>query len=101
MVVNRVVIHLTTEVGVPCPSPIRRNIRFGSPLSRGAALGLPKSEYDTLEYQTSEYDSAKYYYRRGSAVSMVEFVNRTEELSRLHALYESSDAELAVIFGRR
>ena len=32
---------------------------------------------------------------------MVEFVNRTEELSRLHALYESSDAELAVIFGRR
>ena len=32
---------------------------------------------------------------------MVEFVNRTEELSRLHALYESGDAELAVIFGRR
>jgi len=32
---------------------------------------------------------------------MVEFVNRTEELSRLHALYGSDDAELAVIFGRR
>mgnify|MGYP005849366589 FL=1 len=32
---------------------------------------------------------------------MVEFVNRTEELSRLHALYDSDDAELAVIFGRR
>jgi len=32
---------------------------------------------------------------------MVEFVNRTEELSRLRALYDSDDAELAVIFGRR
>ncbi|WP_135304750.1 ATP-binding protein [Haloarcula amylovorans] len=32
---------------------------------------------------------------------MAEFVNRTEELSRLHALYDSDDAELAVIFGRR
>ena len=32
---------------------------------------------------------------------MSEFVNRTEELSRLHTLYESSDAELAVIYGRR
>jgi hypothetical protein len=32
---------------------------------------------------------------------MAEFVNRTEELSRLRALYESDDAELAVIFGRR
>jgi hypothetical protein len=32
---------------------------------------------------------------------MVEFVNRTEELSRLRALYESDDGELAVIFGRR
>ncbi|MFC7233378.1 ATP-binding protein [Saliphagus sp. GCM10025308] len=29
------------------------------------------------------------------------FVNRTEELSRLHNLYESDEAELAVIFGRR
>jgi len=32
---------------------------------------------------------------------MADFVNRTEELSRLRALYDSSDAELAVIFGRR
>ena len=32
---------------------------------------------------------------------MLEFVNRTEELSRLHGLYNSDDAELAVIFGRR
>ncbi|WP_306055809.1 ATP-binding protein [Natronococcus wangiae] len=32
---------------------------------------------------------------------MPEFVNRTEELSRLYKLYESDDAELAVIFGRR
>lgn len=32
---------------------------------------------------------------------MPEFVNRTEELSRLHSLYESDDPELAVIFGRR
>lgn len=32
---------------------------------------------------------------------MVEFVNRTEELSRLHELYDSGEAELAVIFGRR
>jgi len=32
---------------------------------------------------------------------MVDFVNRTEELSRLHALYESDTAELAVIYGRR
>lgn len=29
------------------------------------------------------------------------FVNRTAELSRLHGLYDSDDAELAVIFGRR
>src|SRR6056297_1595472 len=33
--------------------------------------------------------------------AMVDFVNRTEELSRLHSLYESEEAELAVIFGRR
>ena len=32
---------------------------------------------------------------------MAAFVNRTEELSRLHTLYDSDDAELAVIFGRR
>ncbi|MFC4407944.1 ATP-binding protein [Haloarchaeobius iranensis] len=32
---------------------------------------------------------------------MVEFVNRTEELSRLRGLYESESAELAVIYGRR
>src|SRR6056297_3382695 len=32
---------------------------------------------------------------------MVGFVNRSEELSRLRALYESDDAELAVIYGRR
>ena len=32
---------------------------------------------------------------------MANFVNRTEELSRLRTLYESKDAELAVIFGRR
>jgi uncharacterized protein len=32
---------------------------------------------------------------------MVDFVNRTEELSRLHELYDSEDAKLAVIFGRR
>jgi len=32
---------------------------------------------------------------------MVDFVNRTEELARLHELYDSDDAELAVIFGRR
>ncbi|MCU4801671.1 ATP-binding protein [Halobacteria archaeon HArc-gm2] len=32
---------------------------------------------------------------------MVDFVNRTEELSRLRELYDSADAELAVIFGRR
>jgi AAA+ ATPase superfamily predicted ATPase len=32
---------------------------------------------------------------------MVEFVNRTEELERLRTLYDSDDAELAVIFGRR
>lgn len=32
---------------------------------------------------------------------MPDFVNRTEELSRLHDLYESDDPDLAVIFGRR
>ena len=32
---------------------------------------------------------------------MVEFVNRHEELSRLSNLYESEDAELAIIYGRR
>lgn len=32
---------------------------------------------------------------------MIEFVNRTEELERLRSLYESDDAELAVVFGRR
>ncbi|WP_436936492.1 ATP-binding protein [Halovenus marina] len=32
---------------------------------------------------------------------MSEFVNRTEELARLRELYDSDDAELAVIFGRR
>ena len=32
---------------------------------------------------------------------MTEFVNRVEELERLHELYESGDADLAVIFGRR
>ncbi|ELZ76297.1 ATPase [Haloferax gibbonsii ATCC 33959] len=32
---------------------------------------------------------------------MDEFVNRIEELSRLHSLYESDSAELAVVFGRR
>jgi AAA+ ATPase superfamily predicted ATPase len=32
---------------------------------------------------------------------MPDFVNRTEELSRLRGLYESDDAELAVIYGRR
>jgi AAA+ ATPase superfamily predicted ATPase len=32
---------------------------------------------------------------------MTAFVNRTEELSHLHELYASDDAELAVIFGRR
>ncbi|WP_135829794.1 ATP-binding protein [Halorussus halobius] len=32
---------------------------------------------------------------------MADFVNRTEELSRLRTLYDSADAELAVIFGRR
>ncbi|QOS12696.1 DUF234 domain protein [Haloferax gibbonsii] len=29
------------------------------------------------------------------------FVNRTEELTRLHSLYESERAELAIVFGRR
>lgn len=32
---------------------------------------------------------------------MATFVNRTEELDRLHDLYDSASAELAVIFGRR
>jgi AAA+ ATPase superfamily predicted ATPase len=32
---------------------------------------------------------------------MADFVNRTEELARLQDLYDSDDAELAVIFGRR
>jgi len=32
---------------------------------------------------------------------MPDFVNRSEELSRLRSLYESDDAELAVIYGRR
>jgi AAA+ ATPase superfamily predicted ATPase len=32
---------------------------------------------------------------------MADFVNRTEELSRLGELYDSGNAELAVIFGRR
>lgn len=32
---------------------------------------------------------------------MDEFVNRIEELARLEACYESPDAELAVVFGRR
>ncbi|QSG16315.1 ATP-binding protein [Halapricum desulfuricans] len=32
---------------------------------------------------------------------MPEFVDRTEELARLRELYDSDDAELAVIFGRR
>ncbi|OTF01863.1 ATP-binding protein [Halorubrum sp. SD683] len=32
---------------------------------------------------------------------MTEFVNRSAELSRLHELYDSDEAELAVIFGRR
>jgi AAA+ ATPase superfamily predicted ATPase len=32
---------------------------------------------------------------------MPDFVNRTDELSRLQRLYDSDDAELAVIYGRR
>lgn len=32
---------------------------------------------------------------------MVDFVNQTEELSRLRDLYDSDDAKLAVIFGRQ
>ncbi len=32
---------------------------------------------------------------------MTEFVNRIEELERLHQLYESEDPDLAVIIGRR
>jgi AAA+ ATPase superfamily predicted ATPase len=32
---------------------------------------------------------------------MAEFVNRTDELARLQELYDSDEAELAVIFGRR
>lgn len=32
---------------------------------------------------------------------MTRFVNRNEELSRLHGCYESDDAEMVVIFGRR
>lgn len=32
---------------------------------------------------------------------MPEFINRSEELSRHRALYESDDAELGVIYGRR
>jgi len=32
---------------------------------------------------------------------MPDFVNRVKELTRLRALYDSADAELAVIFGRR
>ncbi|MFD1646092.1 ATP-binding protein [Haloarchaeobius litoreus] len=32
---------------------------------------------------------------------MPAFVNRTEELARLHELYDSDDAELAVVYGRR
>jgi len=32
---------------------------------------------------------------------MPDFVNRVEELARLRALYDSGDAELAVIYGRR
>jgi len=33
--------------------------------------------------------------------AMPEFVDRTEELARLHSLYDSDTAKLAVIFGRR
>jgi AAA+ ATPase superfamily predicted ATPase len=32
---------------------------------------------------------------------MPDFVNRTEELTRLRALFDSDDAELAVVYGRR
>jgi len=33
--------------------------------------------------------------------NMPDFVNRTEELTRLRGLFDSGDAELAVVYGRR
>ncbi|WP_430506227.1 ATP-binding protein [Haloparvum sp. PAK95] len=32
---------------------------------------------------------------------MDDFVNRTDELDRLHRLFESESAELGVVYGRR
>jgi hypothetical protein len=32
---------------------------------------------------------------------MTDFVNRSEELDRLHSLFDSGTADLAVVYGRR
>ena len=32
---------------------------------------------------------------------MTDFVNRSEELDRLHGLFDSENADLAVVYGRR
>ena len=32
---------------------------------------------------------------------MTDFVNRSEELDRLHSLFDSENADLAVVYGRR
>jgi len=32
---------------------------------------------------------------------MLDFVNRSEELDRIHGLFDSENAELAVVYGRR
>jgi hypothetical protein len=58
-------------------------------------------KYHTLKYHTLKYDYPKYYYLSSDTDCMPDFVNRTEELARLRDLYDSDDAELAVIFGRR
>ncbi len=57
--------------------------------------------YDTSNNHTSKYDYHKYYYLANSTRCTPQFVNRTEELARLRDLYNSDEAELAVIFGRR
>ena len=47
-----------------------------------------------------KYDYPKYYCLTDSTKCVADFVNRTEELARLRELYDSADAELAVIYGR-
>ena len=63
---------------------------------------LTQSKYDTCKYDTPKYDYSEYFYcSLCMGAYMPDFVNRTEELTRLRTLFDSDDAELAVVYGRR